>query len=79
MTVNNLDSVRLEPAGRGNDFVHDRATGRVIGRVWQESNGEWWATFYLGQGRTATNVSGGNFETQDAAVVAVAKAAEWTG
>ena len=71
MNSDMLTAVRLEPAGRDNHFVYHRATGRLIGRVWQEANGDWWATFYLGEGRTASNVSGGKFDTQGNAVAAV--------
>lgn len=65
------NTVRLKPAGPDNFFVHDCATDDLIGRVWQEPNGKWWATLYLGERHTARNVSGGKFDTQDAAVAAV--------
>ncbi|WP_060888085.1 hypothetical protein [Streptomyces caniscabiei] len=70
MNTDAVNAVRLDPAAPDNFFVHDRATDDLIGRVWQEPNGQWWATFYLGEGRTVRNVSGGKFETQDAAVAA---------
>jgi hypothetical protein len=71
MTPDALNAVRLEPAGPDNSFVHDRATDDLIGRVWQEPNGEWWATFYLGEGATARSVSGGKFDSQGDAVAEV--------
>jgi hypothetical protein len=71
MDTNDLQDVRLEQEGNANYFVHHGRTGKLIGRVWQEPNGEWWATFYLGQGSTARNVSGGNFDTQRNAVAEV--------
>ncbi|MFF9786357.1 hypothetical protein [Streptomyces nigrescens] len=40
MTTDALNAVRLEPAGDDNHFVYDRATDRLIGRVWRVS-GEW--------------------------------------
>lgn len=66
-----VENVRLEQEGDANYFVRSRDAGKLIGRVWQEPNGEWWATFYLGEGRTARNVSGGKFDTQGDAVSAV--------
>ncbi|MFE1205627.1 hypothetical protein ACFW5V_28485 [Streptomyces sp. NPDC058762] len=71
MDTADIQSVRLEQAGAANFFVRHRPTDKLIGRVWQESNGEWWATFYLGQGAAARNVSGGRFGAQDDAVAAV--------
>lgn len=71
MTTNDIQNVRLEQAGDANHFVRSRETGKLIGRVWQEPNGEWWATFYLGDGPTARNVSGGKFDTQRDAFAAV--------
>lgn len=68
--------VRLKRAGDANYFVYDRQTGKLIGRVWQESNGEWWATFYLGEGRTACNVSGGKFDSDSDAIAEVWKQAQ---
>lgn len=71
MNTEAFDVVRLETAGPDNFFVHDRATDKLTGRVWREPNGKWWATFYLAEGRGARNVSGGEFDTRDAAVAAV--------
>jgi len=68
MTTNVLNAVRLEPAGDDNYFVRDRAADRLIGRVWREANGEWWATFYVGD---AHSESGDKHETQDDAAAAV--------
>jgi hypothetical protein len=67
MSTNGIQDVRLERTDDANYFVHNRGTGKLIGRVWQEPNDDWWATFYLAEG----NVSGGKFGTQDAAVAAV--------
>jgi hypothetical protein len=76
MTRNDVQDVRLEQAGNANYFVRHRKTGKLIGRVWQEPNGEWWSTFYLGDGRTARNVSGGKSDTQDDAVAKVCAGTE---
>lgn len=65
------EGIQLEPVGNANHFVRYGQTGKLIGRVWQEPNGEWWATCYLGEGRTMRNVSGGKYDTKDAAVAAV--------
>lgn len=74
MSPDTLNAVRLEPAGPDNFFVHDRATDGLMGRVWQEPNSEWWATFYLGEGAKARNVSGGASDSQLAAVEKVWRA-----
>ena len=71
MDTDDIQGVRIEQEDATNDFVHHRKTGKLIGRVWRESNGEWWATFYLGEGSTARNVSGGKFDTQADAEAAV--------
>lgn len=63
--------VRLEEAADGNYFVYDREMGKLIGRVWREPNGEWWATFYLGGGH---NVSGGKSDSRLDAVAKVWRA-----
>ncbi|MFD8626717.1 hypothetical protein ACFV4E_23005 [Streptomyces hygroscopicus] len=71
MDTDGIQGVQIEPEDATNDFVHHRKTGKLIGRVWQESNGEWWATFYLGERPTARNVSGGKFDTRTDAEAAV--------
>ncbi|MFJ4624240.1 hypothetical protein [Streptomyces sp. NPDC088812] len=71
MVTNDAQDVRLEQAANANYFVYDRETGKLIGRVWQEPNDGWWATFYLGEGVTARSMSGGRFNGRDAAVTAV--------
>lgn len=76
MEATDIQGVRMEQEGDANYFVYHRETGKLIGRVWQEPNGEWWATFYLGEGPTARNVSGGKFDTQSDAVTAVCARAE---
>ncbi|MFF8786952.1 hypothetical protein [Streptomyces sp. NPDC015125] len=65
MTTDILKAIRLKPAGEGNYFVY---TDRLIGRVWREPNMEWWATFYVDDGRSEL---GGKHETRNHAVVAV--------
>lgn len=60
--------VRLDEEADDNYFVYDRETGKLIGRVWREANGEWWATAYLSDGR---NVSGGKSDSRLDAVAKV--------
>lgn len=76
MDTADIQNVRLEQEGDANYFVRHRLTDKLIGRVWQEPNGEWWATFFLGEGSTAQNVSGGKFDTQSSAVAEVLARAE---
>jgi hypothetical protein len=68
MSANILDRVHLDQAAPGNFFVRDRATSNLIGRVWQQPSGNWWAMFYLAD---TQSVSGGPHGTRDGAVVAV--------